>query len=170
MNGKTAHRALKPRDLALRLGLVVLYFALLALVYVRGRTHTLLLDNKDVDGGRLTAFEDVMVSVDGKEAVELLAGDRDMAVVKSQSHRVALEVTADGKKIEKRITLPIGEDMLLLSLPKLAAGEEPAIEKFTPLDQAPPAEEGNAVSPDEPEPAPVEGARPEAAPEAAPAP
>ena len=141
MNATTAKRKLKPADLAIRIGLVVLYFLLLALVYTRGRTHTLLLDNKELDGGRLPAFEDVLVSVNGAEPIELYAEDRDLVTLKGQSHRIVLESAADGKKIEKRITLPIGEDMLLLSLPKLAAGEEGAIEVFVPLDAAPPAED-----------------------------
>jgi hypothetical protein len=82
-----------------------------------------------------------MVSVDGREAVELYAGDRDMAQLKGQRHRVSVEDFSGGNKIEKSFKLPLHTDMLLISIPKLVAGIEPFIEPFVLRDQPRPAGE-----------------------------
>lgn len=126
------------RRLLVRSALIAAYLGLTALVFVLGRGHTLLLDNKDTDGAR--AIDGVVVSVNGGEEIELYPGDRDKAVVQGQRHSVAIE-TLDGKKIERAIRLPLGHDMLLLSIPRLAAGKEPILTPFVPKDAAPPPEE-----------------------------
>ena len=79
-------------------------------------------------------------AVDRQEALELYAGDRDKAMVIGQVHTVSIEVIADGTKIERKIRLPLGEEMLLLSIPKLAAGREPALVPFVPPQAAAPKE------------------------------
>ena len=47
----------------------------------------------------------------------------------------------DGRKVERTIRLPIGQEMLLLSIPMLVAGREPMLTPFEPLDVAPPPDE-----------------------------
>ncbi len=116
------------------------YAGLAALVFVLGRGHTILLDNKDAGGGAIRAINGLVISVNGGEEIELYPGDRDKAVVVGQRHRVAVE-TMDGRKVERTIRLPIGKDMLLLSIPMLVAGKEPILTPFKPLDAAPPPEE-----------------------------
>jgi hypothetical protein len=73
--------------------------------------------------------------------MELYSGDRDMAKLKGQRHRVSVETITGDKKIEKSFVLPMDADMLLLSIPKLLAGQEPYIELFVPRDQPRPADE-----------------------------
>ncbi len=131
----TARRRLVVRSL-----LVAGYAALTAAVFVLGKGHTILLDNKDAEGGAVRAIDGLVISVNGGEEIELYPGDRDKAVVMGQKHRVVVE-TMDGKKTERTITVPIGRDMLLLSIPMLVAGREPILTPFRPLDVAPPPDE-----------------------------
>jgi hypothetical protein len=123
-----------------RAALAALYLALVAAVFVLGRGHTILLDNKDAEGGAVRAIDGLVISVNGGEEIELYPGDRDRALVMGQRHRVSIE-TLDGKKIERTIRLAIGDDMLLLSIPMLVEGREPILTPFTPLDLAPPPDE-----------------------------
>jgi len=129
------------RRLAIRAALVAAFVGLTALVFVLGKGHTILVDNKDAEDGSARAIDGVMVAVDRQEALELYGGDRDKAVVMGQVHTVSVEVIADGRKLQKKIRLPIGEEMLLLSIPKLAAGLEPAVVPFV-APQAVVPEEG----------------------------
>ena len=131
----------KSRRLAVRLGLVLVYAVFIWGVFSYGKGHTLFIDNKDSEDGSIKAAESLSVSVDGQEGIELAAGDRDMARIQGQSHRVVITLK-DGQKVEKRITVPLNEDALLVSLPKLLAGQ-PAVIKFVPLEAVAPADEGN---------------------------
>lgn len=129
------------RRLLIRLALVVVYVGLVMATFVLGKGHSLIIDNKDLDDGTLTAaMEGNLVSIDGKEATEVYPGDRIMETVKGQTHTVAIEDMSGGNRIERRITLPLGEDTLLVSIPKLIAGVAPAVEVFVPLNVAPPSE------------------------------
>jgi len=129
------------RRLAIRAALVAAFVGLTALVFVLGKGHTILVDNKDAEDGAVEAVDGVMVSVDRQEALELYRGDRDRVMVMGQSHTVTIENINDGTKIERRIRLPIGEETLLLSVPNLMAGREPALVPYV-APQAPPPEEG----------------------------
>ena len=86
-----------------------------------------------------------MVTVDRQEALEMYLGDRLAATVQGQSHTVTIEDINTGTKIERRIRLPLDEEMLLLSVPKLAAGREPAVVVFVAPESAP-VEEGAGES------------------------
>ena len=100
-----------------------------ALFYV-GREHQIFLDNKTIeaDGKTFRAMEQVNVSVNGGNPVELLARDRDVvkAVGPSFSLRVEVLDSMGGdveRTIELKMTPGFGKDMML-SLPLLAAGRE----------------------------------------------
>ncbi len=126
------------RRLLVRSALVAAYLGATAAVFVVGKGHTILLDNKDAEGAR--AIDGLVISVNGGEEIELYPGDRDKAVVAGQRHRIAVE-TFDGKKVERTIRLPIAAEMMLLSIPMLVAGREPILTPFAPLDAAPPPDE-----------------------------
>jgi hypothetical protein len=103
--------------------------------------------------------------VNGGEPMEFMAGDRDMAVVRAQWHTIKVDI--NGQVVEKKFTVPLGEEMVLLSIPKLLAGQEPAVVPFV-LENAPPPPEEPAV--EDPAAATPEGATtPEAATAPAPA-
>ena len=100
-----------------------------ALFYV-GREHQIFLDNKTIeaDGKTFKAMEQVNVSVNGGDPVELFARDRDVVKVvgPSFSLRVKALDSMGGdveRTIELRMTPGFGKDMRL-SLPLLAAGRE----------------------------------------------
>lgn len=139
MNGTNNASNLKPRRLAVRAGLLVVYVAFMALAFTMGKGHTVLLDNKDSEDGSVKAIESMTISVNGGEPMEFMAGDRDMTKVRAQWHTIKIDI--NGQVVEKKFTVPLGEDMVLLSIPKLLAGQEPAVVPFVPADQPPPAEE-----------------------------
>jgi hypothetical protein len=146
MSGTETGSRSSPRRLAVRSALIAAYVGLVALVFVVGKGHTILIDNKDAEDGSVGAIDGVMVAVDRQEALELYTGDRDRVVVTGQSHTVTIEDINAGTKIERRIRLPIGEEILLLSVPKLAAGLEPAVVPFVAPQEAPPVEDSGAES------------------------
>jgi hypothetical protein len=137
MSGKAMNPETKTRRLLVRCALVLVYAGLIGFVFVFGKGHTLILDNKDSEDGSVKAIESLTVAVDGQDPIDLQAGERDMAKVRGQGHWV--EITAkDSQKVERRIKVPLGEEMLLLSLPKLLAGVQPAVIPFVAMDAVPP--------------------------------
>ena len=145
MNGtQTIDPKLKIRRLAVRAGLLVVYVALMCVAFIFGKGHTVLLDNKDSQDGTVKAIESMTVSVNGGEPIEFMGGDRDMAKVRAQWHTIKVDI--NGQVVEKKFTVPLGADMVLLSIPKLLAGVEPAVVPFVPENE-PPAPEEPVVDP-----------------------
>ncbi len=142
MNEPVSKSSVSLRRWLIRAAAIAVYAGLIALVFITGKGHTILIDNKNAEDGSVPAIDGVMVSVDGREALELYKGDRDRENVSGQNHRVSVEIIADGRKIEKSIRLPIGEDILLLSIPMLVAGREPALIPFVAPVAPPPPDEG----------------------------
>ena len=109
--------------------LVALLALGVALFYV-GREHRIFLDNKTIeaDGKTFRAMEQVNVSVNGGDPVELLARDRDVVRTVGPSFSLRVEVLDSmggdvERTIELKMTPGFGKDMML-SLPLLAAGRE----------------------------------------------
>lgn len=123
----------KTRRLIVRGGLLLVYGALIGVALVLGKGHTVLLDNKDSEDGTVKAIESLTVSVDGQDPMEFMSGDRDITKVRSQWHTLVVDI--NGQKTEKKFKVPLGEDMVLLSIPKLLAGVEPAVIPFIPADE-----------------------------------
>jgi hypothetical protein len=145
MSDTAAKKKIRLRRNLVRAALILVYLGLMVLVFVQGKGHTILIDNKD--SGSFTALEGVRVAVDRQADSEYAAGDRDMAKVVGQVHRVVIDRQDGSAKIEKTIRLPLGADTVLLSLPKLVAGAEPYLEPFqvkvaAPADEEAPAAEG----------------------------
>ena len=122
----------RTRRLVIRLALVVVYFALIAVFFLIGKGHSILVDNKDVSE-EILGLDGVLVSIDGREALELYPDDRDRENVRAQTHRVRVEDFNGEVLAEKRFTLPLNKDMIVLSVPKLVAGIEPFLDDFVPL-------------------------------------
>ena len=152
MSGAVIDPKIKSRRTLVRAALCVAYLVLIAVMFTVGKGHTIIIDNKDSEDGQAKAFESVTVSVDGQEPLELAAGERDMAKVRGQGHQVEVTVK-DQQKREIRFRVPLGEDVLLLSVPKLVAGQQPAVIPFVPVEAPPPADEPQAgANPAEPTP------------------
>lgn len=118
------------RKIALRVGLVVIYIALILFFFISGRTHTVLIDNKADPDGAWKAIRGMGVSINGGEAVEYLSGDRDITKVKGQKIKLHIEFFDGTESTEYTIKIPFLEDTVLLSIPKLLNGVEPALEPF----------------------------------------
>lgn len=126
-------QTLKSKKFIIRAILVAAYILLGILMVYSGKRHTILIDNKDAEDGTYQAIDGMSVQVDNLEAGEYYAGDRDKAVVKGQKHVIRIELFNEEKKIEKSFTVPFGNDVLILSVPKLVNNIEPFIEPFTVL-------------------------------------
>ncbi|HHU89267.1 MAG TPA: hypothetical protein GXZ38_07950 [Spirochaetales bacterium] len=118
-------RALLKRRI-IQLAVIVLVILLGAVMFVVGKEHTILLDNKSIESGGVTynAFQVVEVQVDGRDKLELGPRDRDKEVVMGQRHKVT--VTYFDKYYEehvvvKKFKVPISQKMVLISLPAVAA-------------------------------------------------
>jgi hypothetical protein len=142
MSGAVINPKTRSRRLIVRAALCVVYAGLAAVMFNYGKGHTLILDNKDAEDGSAKAIESLSISVDGQEPVDLQAGERDMAKIRGQGHKVEVTVK-DGQKVENHITVPLTEDTLLLSIPKLMAGLKPAVIPFVPKEDVAPADQGS---------------------------
>ncbi len=138
MRGVVIGPEVRRRRRWIRSGLLAVYVILIALSFLTGKSHTVLLDNKSTQDAE--APDGVLVAVNGGEQLELYRGDRDKATVQGQRLRVRLELF-DGTVTEKRLRLPLGQDLLLLSIPALLAGSGPVLVPFVPENVALPAEE-----------------------------
>ena len=160
MNGASIDPKVKTRRALVRAVLAVVYLGLIALVFSLGKGHTIILDNKDSDDGSIKALESLTVSVDGQEPIDLSAGDRDMAKVHGQGHQVEITVK-DAQKVTHQVHVPLGEDMVLLSLPALLSGAPSSLIPFVPKEIAAPADDqGNNNSFTSPDAPAVPGAPP----------
>jgi hypothetical protein len=131
---KKTRKPMSARSLIARSILLVLYVAVMLIMVFSGRQHTILIDNKDAPDESYTAIDGMEVQIDNLEALEYYPGDRDKAVVQSQRHKIKVNIFMEGREFEASFRIPFGQDMILLSVPKLAAGLEPYFEPFTVLD------------------------------------
>lgn len=120
----------RTRRLLVRGAVLVVYLALMAFVFISGRGHTVLVDNKTAADESYQALSVVKVYV-GKEAgLELAPRDRDKVVVRGQQQLIRIETREAVPVTERTIRIPIGVDTVLVSIPKMAAGIEPFWEPF----------------------------------------
>lgn len=120
----------KQKTLIGRSLLVVVYLGLLVFVFLTGRTHTFLVDNKNAEDGSFKAFRGMEVTVGKQNPVEFMKGDRDKFTVKGQTVSLHVEFFDGSDPVDAKIKIPLKEDTVLLSIPKLVAGIEPALEPF----------------------------------------
>jgi len=140
MNGSTripVASSVRIRRLVVRAVLAVLYLALVVFIFVNGREHTILLDNKSAADGSAQAFRRVKVYVDNRPPVELFARDRDMVKVLGQRHRIRIEAQEGAKRLETEFTVPLTDNMILVSVPRMAAGFDDFWEPFVVVYERP---------------------------------
>lgn len=142
---KTRKAGVPLRRTIVRLVLILIYAGVMALVFVGGKGHTLLVDNKDVPGTDLKAYSLVTITVDNQKPSDETRGDRDMFKIAGQKHRIVLAVPGDPNKIVRYITVPMGTDIVLISIPKLAAGQDPFL-TFVPAEAVTPDREAQTFT------------------------
>jgi hypothetical protein len=126
----------------IRGALVVVWIGLGVILFLLYRGHTLLVDNRPGETPELSAPDMITVSVDGGTDLEFFRGDRDRFAVTGSKHRIRIEFSDGAQPFEGSFTLPVKEDMYLLSIPKMLKGMEPFVEAFKVAPEPPsPAEE-----------------------------
>lgn len=118
---------------------VILILVLAVVMFVIGRQHTILLDNKTIehDGKSYPAFSIVEVKINKEDSIELAARDRDKADVMGQRHKITVTYTDkffEEHEVVKKFKVPIGYDMVLISIPALVAdlGQSIWLQQFIP--------------------------------------
>jgi hypothetical protein len=118
----------RQKRMVIRGGFVFVWLLLGTLLFVTSRGHTLLVDNRDFENIR--APDLITVYVDRGKGVEYFRGDRDRLTLTGSKHRVLVEFSDGSPPFEGDFTLPIKDDMYLLSVPKMVNGVEPFVEVF----------------------------------------
>jgi hypothetical protein len=118
------------RRLIIRGCLVVFWLALGAAMFAGYRGHTLLVDNRDVEPPTIRAPDLITLSIDGSSGLEFFRGDRDRFSVRGSNHEIHIDFSDGRPPFEGSFTLPLKDDMYLLSVPKMLQGTEPFIEVF----------------------------------------
>ena len=73
-------------------GIICLCYLLLAiLMFVTGRTHTLLMDNKGNQDGSFSAINGMTVVIDNTTSEELMKNDRAKVIVKGQKVKLLVK-------------------------------------------------------------------------------
>ena len=110
--------------------LVVVYVLLAVVMFVTGRSHTVLIDNKAAEDGSFKAINGMEVTINRLPSSEFMKGDRDKFVVKGQNVKIKV-VSFDGQIEDTyKIKIPLAQDAVLISVPKLVNGLEGAVEPF----------------------------------------
>jgi hypothetical protein len=120
---------MKRKRLIVQLILILALVGISAVLFVIGKGHQLLIDNKraTIDGVRVEAYEWVNVYVNGaKKPIEIEEEDRQLAKIAGPWHHIRIEILEDGKvakTLEKRFTVGL-QNSFLLSLQKMVEGKE----------------------------------------------
>ncbi len=117
-------------SLLVRSIVAVVYVLLAVCMFVTGRSHTVLIDNHAAEDGSYKAIKSMTVTVNRNPPSEFMKGDRDKFTVKGQKLVIKVESfdgSADGVYTLK---IPLAEDSVIVSVPRLAAGMDGAMEHF----------------------------------------
>lgn len=118
------------RPLIVKISLAVVYVTLAVLMFITGRSHTVLIDNRGAEDGSYSAIKSMTVTVNNNAPSEFMKGDRDKFTIKGQTLKIKVE-SFDGKiNDEYKLSLPLKQDSVLVSIPKLVAGHEDAMVPF----------------------------------------
>lgn len=120
----------KKRKLIVRSSIGLVYVVLAITMFVTGRSHTIFIDNRGAEDGSYNAIKSMTVTVNHNKPSEFMKGDRDKFTIKGQKLKIKVE-SFDGK-IDGTYTLkvPLKEDSMIVSVPKLVSGIDGAMEKF----------------------------------------
>jgi hypothetical protein len=113
------------RSLVARSALAAMIVALAVFLFLAGKGHVLYLDTNSLEaGGRaLRAPELAAVSVDGAEPEEMGRAERVIVNVAGPSHEVSIEqLSGEGEKVVRKISLPTSWTEILISIPAILAG------------------------------------------------
>ena len=120
-----------------KIGLVILYLLLMALMFLLGRSHTVLIDNKSDPNGAYKAIDGCTISFNGEKTIEMFKGERDKIMLRGQTHRVKVSFFNGQEEITGTITIPLFEDAVMVSIPAFVKGENAVshFELYTPSEE-----------------------------------
>lgn len=121
---------IKIKKIVIKIVAVVVYIGLIVVLFFTGRTHLVLLDNKSDPNGAYKAERFITVTVDKTEPLEFSRNIRDKVTIKGQTLALKIEFIDGREPINKKIKVPLSQDSILVSLPKIIAGIDPAFEPF----------------------------------------
>ena len=143
------------RRLAIRTALIALLVALGAISMVIGRSHTIVLDDMRPKDGSYEPVRMLSARIGHGKEIDLSTGVRELVTVSGQRHELVVDWMDGSAPLTKEISIPFGQDFVIVYLPKLKAGTDTWMEPFFPYADAKPAEEKNAA-PTDPGAAPAE--------------
>ena len=119
-----------------KIGLVIGYVLIMALMFLFGRSHTVLIDNKSVPGGG-SAIDGCTISFGGDKPIEMFKGDRDKIMLRGQTHRVTVSFFDGREDVTGTISIPLFEDAVLVSIPAFISGGNAVsrFELYKPADE-----------------------------------
>lgn len=115
---------------AVKIGLVCCYFLLTALMFIFGRTHTVLIDNAPFNG--IKAIDGCTIQFGTDKPIEMFSGDRDKLMLRGQKHQAVIRFLDGTADVTASISIPLFEDAVLVSIPALVAGK--AAEAVSPFE------------------------------------
>ncbi|MDR0761149.1 MAG: hypothetical protein LBF74_13745 [Treponema sp.] len=114
----------------IRAALIALWIGAGVILFIFSRGHALLVDNRNLQDQGIRAPDMITVFVDDLNGLEFFRGDRDRFQVAGSKHRISVEFSDGTPPFEGTFTLPIKDDMYILSIPKMISGIEPFVEVF----------------------------------------
>jgi hypothetical protein len=142
-NGAQPPRMADPvfrRRLAIRGALVALLVALGAFSMIVGRGHTIVLDDMKSKDGAYEAVRMLSARIGHGKEIELSTGVRELVTVSGQRHKLVVDWMDGQAPLEQEISIPFGQDFVIVYLPKLKAGMDGWVEPFFPYANPAPAE------------------------------
>jgi hypothetical protein len=127
MIGMIRVRTKKGRRLV-KIGLIIAYLCIMALMFLLGRSHTVLIDNNSIPGG-VSAVDGCTISFGGDKPIEMFKGDRDKIMLRGQTHRVTVSFFDGREDVTGTISIPLFEDAVLVSIPAFISGGN-AVSRF----------------------------------------
>jgi hypothetical protein len=118
------------RRTVIRAVLITLWIGAGAVIFIFNRGHALLVDNRDLQDQGIRAPDMITVFVDDGNGVEFFRGDRDRFQAAGSKHRISVEFSDGTPPFEGTFTLPVKDDMYILSIPRMISGIEPFVEVF----------------------------------------
>lgn len=114
------------RIFLIRLAAIVLVFLFAAMLFLIGKQHTVLLDNKTitVNDVEIRALKLVEVQIDKLDSLEFAPRDRDKVDVTRKKHTITVSYTDDNWEelsFTRTFRLPLMEEMFIISIPTLVA-------------------------------------------------
>lgn len=121
----------KKKTVLVRAAIAVVYILLAVAMFVTGRTHTVLIDNKSAEDGSFKAVNGMEITINHLPSSEFMKGDRDKFTVKGQHVKIHVE-SFDGQiDTVFMVKIPLKQDAVLVSVPKLVNGVAGAVEPFS---------------------------------------